>query len=213
MSFDRLAPHYNRLEAILAGPRLQRCRTAWLDELAGCGHLLVAGAGHGPELPEILHRHPRLRLTCVDASSGMLDVAKHRLRQAGADLKRLEFVHARFPGWVPPAGQCDALITHFFLDCFPPETLGVVVDNLTRAARPGARWLLADFTLPARGWPRHRARVVHALMYAFFRRFTSLPARRLTPPDSLLQARGFRLRRRKTFDCGLLHADLWRRID
>ena len=27
MSFDRLAPHYTWMEAVLAGPRLQRCRT------------------------------------------------------------------------------------------------------------------------------------------------------------------------------------------
>lgn len=30
MSFDRIAPHYRWLEAILAGNVLQRARTAWL---------------------------------------------------------------------------------------------------------------------------------------------------------------------------------------
>lgn len=211
MSFDRLAPHYDRLESFLAGALLQKCRCAWLDELVGCDRLLVAGVGHGPELPAIMRRHPRLRLTCVDASARMLAVAQRRLRQEGVDAARLEFIHARLPAWVPPAGQFDAVITHFFLDCFPPETLGIVVGHLARATRPGARWLLADFTLPARGWPRRRAQAVHALMYAFFRCFVSLPARRLTPPDPLLIAQGFRLMQRRTFDCGLLHADLWRR--
>ena len=33
MKFDRLAPHYDWMETWLAGERLQRTRTAWLDEL------------------------------------------------------------------------------------------------------------------------------------------------------------------------------------
>jgi len=213
VSFDRLAPHYNWLEAVLAGSLLQECRTAWIDELAGCESLLVAGAGHGPELPAILQRFPRLRITCVDASAGMLAVAKRRLQPARADSSQPEFIQARLPEWAPPAGCFDAVVTHFFLDCFPPETLGDVIDGLTRATRPGARWLLADFALPARGWPRLRARAVHALMYAFFRRFASLPARRLTPPDPWLTTRGFRLRQRRSYSHGLMHADLWRRTD
>lgn len=213
MSFDRLAPHYNWLEAILAGSLLQKCRTAWIDELAGCERLLVAGVGHGPELPAILQQFPRLRITCVDASAGMLAVAQRRLRKTEADVSRLEFVQARFPEWAPPTGHFDAVVTHFFLDCFPPGSLGAVIDGLTRATRPGARWLLADFTLPAHGWPRHRARFVHALMYAFFRRFAALPARRFTPPDPWLTARGFQLMQRRSYSHGLLYTDLWRRMD
>ncbi len=211
MSFDRLAAFYDRLESFLAGAHLQKCRVAWLDELAGCERLLVVGVGHGPELPAIVRRHPRLRVTCVDASARMLAVAQRRLRAEGTDAARLEFVHARLPEWVPPAGQFDAVATHFFLDCFPPESLATIIGHLARATRPGACWLLADFAVPARGWSRRRAQVVHALMYAFFRCFVSLPARRLTPPDPLLTARGFQLRQRRTFDCGLLQADLWRR--
>src|SRR5439155_22241467 len=33
MSFDTLAPHYRWMEFILAGKKLQRCRTAFLDEI------------------------------------------------------------------------------------------------------------------------------------------------------------------------------------
>ena len=38
---------------------------------------------------------------------------------------------------------------------------------------------------------------------------TSLPARRLTSPDSLLCSSGFMLRHRRQFEWGLLHSDLW----
>ena len=60
-------------------------------------------------------------------------------------------------------------------------------------------------------WGAWTALAVHALMYLFFRLVTRLPARRLTPPDALLAAHGFRLQRRAIHDWGLLHADLWGR--
>jgi SAM-dependent methyltransferase len=210
MSFDLLAPHYGWMETVLAGPRLQRCRTTWLDRLAGCRHLLVAGVGHGPTLALVLRTHPGLRITCVDASAGMLAHARQRAEAAGADLGRLAFVHAALPGW-HPLEKFDAIATHFFLDCFPPEQLAAVIRGLAAVATPEARWIVSDFAVPARGWKRLRARAVHALMYFFFRTVTRLPARRLTRPDSLLEQAGFRLRGRRTTEWGLLQADLWQR--
>ncbi|MEJ1973492.1 MAG: class I SAM-dependent methyltransferase [Lacunisphaera sp.] len=210
MSFDRLAPHYGWMESVLAGSRLQRCRTTWIDRLAGCRHLLVAGVGHGPALGVVLRAHPHLRITCVDASAGMLAHAKRRARHAGADLSRLTFVQATLPDW-RPAEKFDAVATHFFLDCFPPAQLAAVIDCLAATTRLHARWIVSDFAVPDRGLQRLRARAVHALMYRFFRVTTRLSARRLTPPDSLLEAAGFRLLGRRTTEWGLLQADLWQR--
>jgi len=210
MSFDLLAPHYGWMEKVLAGPRLQRVRTTWIRELEGCRRLLVAGVGHGPDLAAVLSAHPQLQITCLDASAGMLRHAHDRAQRAGADLKRLVFVHAELPDW-RATELFDAIATHFFLDCFPPETLATVIATLSAAATPGARWINSDFTVPERGWRRWRARAIHTLMYAFFRVTTRLPARRWTSPDPFLKRAGFRLSGRRTFEWGLLQADLWQR--
>jgi hypothetical protein len=74
-----------------------------------------------------------------------------------------------------------------------------------------ARWLLADFRVPASGWRKWRARVILSLMYAFFRFATGLPASRLTSADDFLQATGFRLAGRRLANFGLAHSDLWLR--
>ncbi|HUR59518.1 MAG TPA: class I SAM-dependent methyltransferase [Opitutaceae bacterium] len=211
MSFDRLAPHYSWMEALLAGRRLQRSRVAWLDALAGAERILIVGVGHGHFLRACARRFPEARITSVDASAGMLREAERRARRAGLNMRRLEFVHATLPEWRPPAGRFDAIVTHFFLDCFPPDTLAAVIDVLAHSARPGARWLLADFALPERGWRRRRARMVHRLMYGFFRKVTKLAARCVTPPDSLLSGYGFELAGRRTTEWGLLRSDIWRR--
>ena len=81
----------------------------------------------------------------------------------------------------------------------------------SQQAAPEARWIISDFTVPERGWRRLRARAIHALMYAFFRVTTRLPARHWTKPDPMLERAGFRLTGRRTTEWGLLQADLWRR--
>jgi SAM-dependent methyltransferase len=209
--FDGLAPHYVRMEKFLAGSRLQRCRTAWFAELAGCRRILIAGLGHGPELGELLARHPSAQLTCVDASAGMLQTAQTQARRAGLDLDRVRFVHASLPAWQPDAGAYDAILTNFFLDCFPAADLPAVIGTLAAGAAPRACWIISDFTLPARGLARRRAQAVHTLMYVFFRAVTGLKAARVTIPDHLLTEQGFALAGRQTTEWGLLQADLWTR--
>lgn len=219
MSFDRLTPHYTWLERVLAGPRLQRARVAWVHELApNLAHeaperfrVLIAGVGHGHFLRACARRFPHVEIVSVDASARMLEQARARALHAGIPRERLQFVQASLPEWQPPAQSFDAIVTHFFLDCFPPGELADVVATLAHSARGTARWLLADFAVPARGWRRARAQTIHRAMYAFFRPVAQVQARRVTQPDPLLRAHGFTLLGRKTSEWGLLQSDLWTR--
>ncbi len=208
MSFDTLAPHYTWMERLLAGPRLQRARVAHLGALAGCRRILIAGVGHGHLLHACAQRFPAAEIVSVDASARMLAHAQRRTAPVAA---RLAFVHATLPAWQPPAHAFDAIATPFFLDCFPPAELAAVIATLAAAARPRARWLVSDFSIPTAGWRRRRAQAIHAAMYAFFRPVTGIRARRVTPPDPLLRAHRFRLAARRTFELGLLQSDLWTR--
>lgn len=206
MNFDRLASHYDWLEALTAGARLQRMRTAWLEELQGCRRILSAGEGHGRFAAACAARHPAATLTCVEASPAMLRQAQARCHGA-----RIEWVCAEITAWPPPEEKYDAIVTCFFLDCFPPDQLAAVVARLAACAAPQAQWLVVDFAVPAAGFARWRARAVHALMYAFFRFAVGLPARRLTPPDALLRAHGFRRTGVHDTEWGLLRAERWQR--
>lgn len=208
MNFDRLAPHYDWMERVSAGRLLQRARTTWLDALASRQRVLSAGEGHGRFAAAFTQRFPSASLTCVDASAGMLAVARRRADRLGA---QPTLVHAALPQWSPPQERFDALVTHFFLDCFPPADLERVIATLARAATDDAVWLVTDFAIPDRGLRHWRARAAHAAMYAFFRTAVSLPARQLTPPDDMLRAHGFRLAGRRDLSLGLVRADLWHR--
>jgi ubiquinone/menaquinone biosynthesis C-methylase UbiE len=205
VSFDRLAPFYRGMEALLAGGKLQRCRLAHLSETGGAREALLLGEGHGRFLPALLQENPSLRVTCVEASAGMIRIARRKCPEA-----RVTFVHADALEWAAPAGRFDVVATHFFLDCFTAAQLAQLIPKLTDAAAPGARWLVADFQIPAAGWQRVRARAIHWAMYRFFRIFAGLAAGRLTDPTPFLAASGWKLRDRKVWNCGLLHASCWK---
>jgi len=207
MSFDLLAPHYDWMEALTAGQRLQRARTVWLDELRDCRRILSVGEGHGKFAEACTTRFPHAELTCVEDSKKMLGRARARLTGSPA---KINWVEADIFQW-RPTGKYDAVVTCFFLDCFTADQLAEVIEKLAESAAPHAAWIVVDFSVPSSGLARWRAQVIHALMYGFFRVATSLPTRHMTAPDALLRAHGFRLEGRREFEWGLLRADLWRR--
>lgn len=211
MSFDPLARSYRALEFVLAGGLLQRCRTTFLAGTAGCRRALLLGEGPGRFLVPLLQANPQVEVLCVEQSPRMIETALRHLQRRRLAGPRVRFEQADALKWRPPPGEFDLLVTHFFLDCFRRDELRMLIPTIAIGARPDARWLLADFRLPERGWRRYRARLVLALMYAFFRCATGLSASCLTPPDALLEAAGFRLAGRRLANFGLVGSDLWLR--
>jgi ubiquinone/menaquinone biosynthesis C-methylase UbiE len=206
MSFDRLAPFYRMMEFLAAGGKLQRCRTAFLDEIPVMRRILLAGEGHGRFLPECVRRFPAAEIVVVDISLRMLEIARARVSS-----RQVTFIHADFLEWDDPHGKFDLIVTNFFLDCFPPDELAAVVEKLGQLAAPDAHWLLADFEIAAAGVARWRSRVIVALLYRFFRIVTGLRASTLVPPDDALDHAGFTRHRRVTCEWGLLKSEWWRR--
>jgi SAM-dependent methyltransferase len=207
MNFDRLARHYNWLEAVTAGRQLQRMRTHWLDALADRPRILSVGEGHGRFAAACMARFPQAELTCVEASPAMLAVAQRRTHGMPG---RVRWQCSDILEWQTP-GRYDAIVTCFFLDCFPPHALADVIGHLSALATDDAVWLLSDFAVPACGPARLRAQAIHTLMYWFFRVCATLPARSLSRPDSDLRRHGFELTGEFHSEWGLLRSDLWRR--
>lgn len=210
MSFDRLAPHYRWMEWALAGQKLQRTRVTWLEAVRDCRKVLLIGEGPGRFLEACLRALPQAEITCLDASAAMLQRARQTCEFHGAQRTPVKFIHAALPDWTPPPQHYDLIVTHFFLDCFPPAQLTQVIAKISAAAAPGARWLIAEFHEPRSGWQRWRARLILTLAYAFFRITTRLPARQLPGYEHALTDHGFRLEQRRLTEWGLLTSDLWR---
>jgi SAM-dependent methyltransferase len=213
MSFDVLAPRYRWLEFVLAGEKLRRCCTAFLPAISRAGNILLLGEGNGRFLPVCRRQFPAARVTCLDASSVMLDRARRQLADRGLENGRVKDVHADALVSAPPATEAfDLVVTNFFLDCFRPEQLEEITHRISGVTSENAGWRLADFPVASGAVKRLRSRAILWLMYRFCRTATRLPARELTSPDSFLQAAGFALRQRTLAEWGLLRSDWWQKI-
>jgi ubiquinone/menaquinone biosynthesis C-methylase UbiE len=188
--FSHLAGIYARLEYLAFGRELERARFCFLERLRDCRDILLLGDGDGRCLARLAEIAPAARLHSVDVSQGMLDRAAARLRPA--DLSRVTFTCADARGWMPSERRYDAVVTAFFLDCFPGEDVAALAARLQPALRPGALWLFADFVLPPSRFARGRAQLWLRAMYFFFRWQTGLAVRELPPSEQVLRNAGWR---------------------
>jgi len=211
MNFDRLAPYYRCMEFILAGGKMHRCRTAFLDQVPQPKNILLLGEGPGRGLIECCRRFADAQITCVDASERMLAQARRQLAHHNLKASRVEFIHADILNWLPSGKTYDVIVTNFFLDCFRPEQLAQMIPRIADISAPDANWVIADFQIPPAGLRRIRSRLIIWMLYVFFRVATRLAARELTKPDSVLEKAGFTLHRRIESEWGLLHSDWWRK--
>jgi ubiquinone/menaquinone biosynthesis C-methylase UbiE len=206
VNFDRVAPHYRWLETLVFGDQLQRARTAFLRQIRPPRHVLVVGEGNGRFLAEFVKAHPDAAVDCVEASARMIALARERLGKAAVRFQCADIREAQLPDAI-----YDLIVTHFFLDCFDDATLGDVIAKLARSATGKAQWLIADFSPPARGWRRLRARSLIALMYWFFRAVAGLEARFLVDYRPSLSRQGFVLREEIISPNQMIRSELWQR--
>ncbi|MDB6003157.1 MAG: hypothetical protein JWR15_144, partial [Prosthecobacter sp.] len=151
MSFDLLAPHYRWMEALCSGGQVQRCRTALLAEIPSPQQVLVYGEGNGRFLVELCRCFPQSRVTVVEGSGVMIELARERLRREGLADAKVEFIHADALVWQPPSAAFDLIVTCFFLDCFREDQLQKLMPVIASAATAEGQWLIADFQIAPKG--------------------------------------------------------------
>lgn len=208
--FDWLAPHYEWVERLTYGGRLHRCRTALLGELTDARRVLILGEGDGRFLADFLKANSAATVDVIDASAGMVALARQRLDRGAGAPDRVTWHVADARGVELPPARYDLVVTNFFLDCFPESELAPLVGRLARCLTPGGRWLVGDFALPPGGVSRLCARLTLAGMYAFFALGTGIPAVRLADPTPLLLAEGLCIEHEARLLGGFLVARLWR---
>ena len=110
--------------------------------------VLDVGCGTGIQLAA--YQQAGCRVSGIDTSQAMLNVAHRRLRER-ADLRLGDA--ARMPY---PDGAFDLVLAATVLHEMPPEVRGTVLDEMKRVLRPDGRMLVIDFEVglvrPLRGW-------------------------------------------------------------
>lgn len=214
--YDRLARVYRWLERPVFGRRLDRARTALVDQVPrrGGDRVLILGDGDGRLLAELCRRWPDAAFTSVDQSAGMIAQQKRRVGAIAPDaLARVTWMHADALSLDLPEAAHDLLVTAFFLDCFAETDLRRGLPRWLGAVRPGGHWLWVDFAEPqpsrAGRWRSATARALLACMHLFFRLQTACPNRRLLDWRPLPAGRPRRSIARSAFSSGLMEAELF----
>ncbi|UWZ86687.1 class I SAM-dependent methyltransferase [Occallatibacter riparius] len=207
LNFDRLAGLYRWMEWLSFGPYLDRCRRAFLPELADARRALVLGDGDGRFTAALLKRNAAVCVDAIDVSEAMLESLKFR---AGAGAVRVRTQARDVRVWTPrEEAEYDLIVTHFFLDCLTADDVRRLAERLRANLQPGVRWVISEFAIPHNAFGRWVARPVVSFLYWAFRVLTGLQVERLPDWQSALQAAGFQRATERRFLRGLLTSQLW----
>lgn len=218
-NFNHIARAYRWMEYFTFGPLLEQCRFALIGQLGTRSgdfpsRALILGDGDGRFLANLLRHHAHLTAHVIDISPSMLSLARARTAAVGS-LHRVTFQQAdlRTLAIPPDAGESpiDLVTAHFVLDCLTTDETASLIQRLSPLLAFDAAFLVSDFAIP----PRQPFRLLGSLLvYALYRAFgtlTGLAVRRLPAYGDALKQAGFQVTEERTFLCGMLRSELWRR--
>ncbi len=111
--------------------------------------VLVAGCGTGAELLEARNQRPDWRLTAIDPSAEMLEIARRRLGGGGRD--HLAPEHRGGAGGGRDAAGFDGALSVLVLQSLPDDGGKLAfLSALSRTLRPGGQLVLVDLMQPER---------------------------------------------------------------
>lgn len=184
MSFNLIAPYYDRLARLVFGKHWTEIQLAPAPHLEECQKLLILGGGSGQILE---HINPKVQITYLEASSEMLNMARNRHNS------NVAYVHADFLQWNTSV-KYDAVYCPFFLDCMSKDQLQKVLEKLQTLLMPGGMLHVLDFQPASSG-----KNAFVKLMYFFFGIVANLPGRALLPLRNHINSAGFYEQALKTY--------------
>lgn len=205
--YDRLAPYYAALEHLAFSTQLMRARTTLLDHLPPLEEVLILGEGDGRFLKALLERQLDSRVTVLEQSPRMIELARKKL--TGIQEARVTFLAEDALTYTPEPCRYGGIVTAFFLDCFTEVELESLLPRLATGLGPGGLWYYVDFQVPSGGWRKARAQTYLTLMHAFFRWRTGLVSRTLVDPAPIFARLGLKLLEHKALNGDLLTARLY----
>ena len=211
MNFDPLARIYHPLEWMAFGNVLQRARLAYVEKAENAGNILILGEGDGRFLEQLVIQSPRSHIRVIDSSGSMLRKARQRLVRKLGQVPRnvvLEKGDAVRDA-LGPESSFDRVVSHFFLDCFNPETVVRLARSIRRVLKPQGLWLVSDFIVPTTTSGKCLAHFWMFLLIPFFRITTRLEASRLPDWTARVGSEGFIEMGWKPWHMGMIRASIF----
>jgi len=165
------------------------------------------GEGDGRTVARLRGVAPMAHFDVVEISPEMIALALQRTDNS--DRVTFHCQDARRAKW--PTAYYDAIVTHFFLDCFTEDDVRRLIRQLTDALTADGIWLIGEFAIPDEGWRRVHAQLWIGTMYRFFRATTGLRAADLPPIGKLMREAGLQRAGYEESRAGLMVSEVWHR--
>jgi ubiquinone/menaquinone biosynthesis C-methylase UbiE len=203
-TFDLVASFYPLLERSVFGSKLSRARRSFISRATEGRKILLIGEGNGRFLFEVVKQTSSASITVVDSSIRMLAAASRRIANVNCS-SRVELIHSDILEWGVAAGSYDRIVTHFFLDLFPPDRIRRVVEKISQLAMEDCLWINVDFTSESQSLPQ---KFLMWTQYRFFRIFARIEAPRLFDAGTLIRNANWEILETRWLDSGLISASL-----
>ena len=202
-NFDSVAGFYDKLATLVFGTAMRRAQTTYLYDIPQGSNVLILGGGTGWLLSELSAVNPTCKVWYTDASSQMISLSKRKMRNSTHEIV---FIHGTEES-IPVEIMFDAVITHFYLDLFPPDSCNVTIRKIRSNIRTGGLWLVSDF-INTTWWHG----VMLRMMYGFFRLMCGIEGSSLSPWKNLLEENGFKEHKSREFFGGFIKSAVFRLI-
>lgn len=206
LSFCCFAKEYHLFERLIFRNVLEKARFAWINSIKSADNILLLGEGDGRFMEQLIARNRSSRITVFDSSPRMLSEAKSKVPIEFEG--EIDFVEGDARELSYPKNSFDAIVTHFFLDCFTKNCLSLLIPRLSRALIPGGKWLLSDFVEPSYCSSAKQFRHFWGLraLYMFFGLVCGVEARKVISPLAFLRLSDLREISRISYLNGLLES-------
>jgi ubiquinone/menaquinone biosynthesis C-methylase UbiE len=206
-NFDLIARFYPLLEQIVFGSTLNLARRFFIPRVTEGNKILLIGEGNGRFLFEMVKQTSSESVTVVDSSARMLAAAARRIVTVDC-CSRIELIHADILEWRSSAAHYDRIVTHFFLDLFPPDRIRRIVEKISWLAAEDTLWINVDFTFENQSL---RQKLLIWAQYRFFRISARIEAARLFDPRHHIRQAGWEILEERSLDSGWISAHLMSR--
>jgi ubiquinone/menaquinone biosynthesis C-methylase UbiE len=206
-TFDLIASFYPLLEQTVFASTLSQARRIFMTQVRAGNHILLIGEGNGRFLFEALKQTSATSFTVVDSSARMLAASARRIATVDRS-PRVTLIHADFLEWRSPTTHYDRVVTHFFLDLFPPDRIRRIVEKISRLATENALWINVDFTSENQSL---RQRLLMWTQYRFFRTFAGVESSRLFDSRPCIRQAGWEILETQSLDSEWISAQLMSR--
>ena len=146
-NYSWVAQLYDFLAHVYSMGQITACKRSQLDVIEPGATILYAGAGGA--IDAVMAAKAGARVTIVDLSQGMIDVARERLKKNGVD-DRVEVICGDM---LDHLRTYDIVVSNFFLNVFDVHGMRTMLHHLMQRVRPGGKLLISDFRPVQGSWP------------------------------------------------------------